>query len=132
MKNSSTTFTDRFEEEMKRSGLSKATIADKIGVSKSTITRYADGSMGPNASSIAKLSLLFGCSADYLLGLTSKRNDSADPIMKESDVHYEADDRVRKLLKLTDEELESLSRKQIEEIYAFIEFQIERSKKAAE
>ncbi|WP_215115397.1 helix-turn-helix domain-containing protein [Exiguobacterium sp. s80] len=132
MKNSSTTFTDRFEEEMKRSGLSKATIADKIGVSKSTITRYADGSMGPNASSIAKLSLLFGCSADYLLGLTSKRNASADPIMKESDVHYEADDRVRKLLKLTDEELESLSRKQIEEIYAFIEFQIERSKKAAE
>lgn len=132
MKNSSTTFTDRFEEEMKRSGLSKATIADKIGVSKSTITRYADGSMGPNASSIAKLSLVFGCSADYLLGLTSKRNASAEPIMKESDVHYEADDRVRKLLKLTDEELESLSRKQIEEIYAFIEFQIERSKKAAE
>lgn len=132
MKNSSTTFTDRFEEEMKRSGLSKSTIADKIGVSKSTITRYADGSMGPNASSIAKLSLLFGCSADYLLGLTSKRNSSADPIMKESDVHYEADESIRKLLKLTDEELESLSRKQIEEIYAFIEFQVERSKKAAE
>lgn len=132
MKNSSITFTDRFEEEVKRSGLSKAAIADKIGVSKSTITRYSDGSIGPNASSIAKLSLLFGCSADYLLGLTPERNSSGEPLTKESNVYYETDDSIRKLLKLTDEELESLSRKQIEEIYAFIEFQVERSKKAAE
>ncbi|WP_214855618.1 helix-turn-helix transcriptional regulator [Exiguobacterium sp. s130] len=129
MKSSSITFTDRFEEEVKRSGMSKAAIAEKIGVSKSTISRYADGTMGPNASSIAKLSLLFGCSSDYLLGLTSERNNSSVPSIGESNIYYEADENIKKLLKLTEEELESLSRKQIEEIYAFIEFQIERSKK---
>lgn len=52
--------------------------------------------------------------------------------MTESDVHYEDNDSIRKLLKITDEELESLSRKQIEEIYAFIESQIERNKKTTE
>lgn len=131
MKNSSITFMNRFEEEVKRSGLSKAAIAEKIGVSKSTITRYSDGSIGPNATSIAKLSLLFGCSTDYLLGLTEERYPQVST-MNESDVYYQADENIKSMLKLTDEELKSLSRKQIEEIYAFIEFQIERSKKAAE
>lgn len=131
MKNSSVTFMNRFEEEVKRSGLSKAAIAEKIGVSKSTITRYSDGSIGPNATSIAKLSLLFGCSTDYLLGLTEERYPQVST-MNESDVYYQADENIKSMLKLTDEELNSLSRKQIEEIYAFIEFQIERSKKAAE
>lgn len=131
MKNSSVTFMNRFEEEVKRSGLSKAAIAEKIGVSKSTITRYSDGSIGPNATSIAKLSLLFGCSTDYLLGLTEERYPQVST-MNESDVYYQADENIKSMLKLTDEELQSLSRKQIEEIYAFIEFQIERSKKAAE
>lgn len=129
MNSSSITFKDRFEEEVKRSGLSKASIAEKIGVSKSTISRYYDGSIGPNASSIAKLSLLFGCSADYLLGLTSERNSTVAPLGGKSNGYIEADENIRKLLKLTEEELDSLSRKQIEEIYAFIEFQIERSKK---
>lgn len=131
MNSSSMTFMNRFEEEVKRSGLSKAAIAEKIGVSKSTITRYSDGSIGPNAASIAKLSLLFGCSTDYLLGLTEERYPSV-PMMRESDVYYQADENIKSMLKLTDEELQSLSRKQIEEIYAFIEFQIEKSKKAAE
>ncbi|WP_393965228.1 helix-turn-helix domain-containing protein [Exiguobacterium sp. S22-S28] len=74
MKDASEIFRDRFEEEMKKSGLNKASIAETIGVSKSTISRYYDGSIGPHATSIAKLSLLFGCSSDYLLGLSEERN----------------------------------------------------------
>jgi len=132
MNNFSIQFKDRFAEEMKRSGFLRATVAEKIVVSKSTISRYSDGSMGPKTSSIAKLSLLFGCNTDYLLGLTPERNSSGEPSMTESDVHYEDNRSIRKLLKITDEELESLSRKQIEEIYAFIESQIKRNKKTTE
>lgn len=72
-------FKDRCAEEMKRSGFLRATVAEKIRVSKSKISRYSDGSMGSNTSSIAKLSLLFCCNTDYLLALTLERNSFGEP-----------------------------------------------------
>lgn len=108
-------FTARFNEELKRSGLTKAEVSREIDVSKSTISRYSDGSILPNADTLANICLLFKCSADYLLGLNQLRN--LDSIKDDhSNLYLNFD-------------ISNLAPQKIEEIKTFIEYQISRTKK---
>lgn len=62
--------------ERSRMGLSQKDLASKIGVSLTTVSRWEQGRAVPNGSDLVKMRKLFGCSTDYLLGLTDERKSS--------------------------------------------------------
>lgn len=59
--------------ERVRLGMTQEELAEKIGVSESTLRAWEKGEREPNVSSLRFLSGVFGCSSDYLLGLTDER-----------------------------------------------------------
>lgn len=59
--------------ERKRIGLRQSDLADRLEVSKSTIERWEQGRGLPNADQLIVLHSIFGCSIDYLLGITDER-----------------------------------------------------------
>ena len=73
----------------KEANLSQQRLADKLGVSRSTIAMWESGASQPDHSSIRQMALLFHVSADYLLGLTDVRvryDDCAEEIQNQSTV----------------------------------------------
>ncbi len=58
---------EKILEQRKRYGLSQEDLAEKLCVSRQTISRWEMGSAMPDASNLLQLSDLFGVSADYLL-----------------------------------------------------------------
>lgn len=65
--------------ERARLGLSARDVARKIGVGVGTLLRWESGEAEPMAGNIIKLSHLYGCSPEYLLGLTSERKQDLIP-----------------------------------------------------
>ena len=65
---------DKILELRKKSGLSQEEMAEKLNVSRQTISRWEVGTAQPDAGNLRQLSLLFGVTADYLLN-----NDSESP-----------------------------------------------------
>lgn len=63
--------------ERKRLGLSQEELGEKIGRSRTAIGRWEDNPLIISAEDIQKLVDLFGCSSDYLLGLTDERTPHA-------------------------------------------------------
>lgn len=59
--------------ERHRLGLTQLELADRIGVSANAVSAWENGSFEPNSNSLKKLSKLFSCSTDYLLGLSDER-----------------------------------------------------------
>lgn len=53
-----------------RMGISQEQLANRLGVSRQTVYRWEKGKAKPPASAIYMMADLFGCSTDYLLGLT--------------------------------------------------------------
>jgi transcriptional regulator with XRE-family HTH domain len=54
-------------------GLNQDGLAKMIGVSQATVSSWELGKSEPGSESIKKMSRIFGCSADYLLGLSANR-----------------------------------------------------------
>lgn len=59
--------------ERMRIGLTQAELASAIGVSTNTVSNWETGGFEPTSESLKKLTKLFKCSSDYLLGLTEER-----------------------------------------------------------
>lgn len=59
--------------ERVRLGLRQADLAEKLGVGISTVLRWERERLSPSASQLVMMAELFGCSTDYLLGLTDER-----------------------------------------------------------
>lgn len=68
------------------SGFTQQEIADKLGISRSTIGMYETGAREPDYSTLEAIADLFNVDIDYLLGRTSKTT-----ILPES-VYYLNDD----------------------------------------
>jgi transcriptional regulator with XRE-family HTH domain len=49
-------------------------LADRLGVSQQTISKYENGEREPDHNTLTKISELFSVSIDYLLGQTDIRN----------------------------------------------------------
>ena len=60
-------------DERARAGLTAQEVADKIGVSVNSVTGWERGESEPLGTSLLKLAKLYGCSPDYLIGLTEQR-----------------------------------------------------------
>lgn len=59
--------------ERVRLGLPLKEAAGRLGVATNTLSNWEMGRTVPNGSDLTKLSRLYGCSADYLLGITEER-----------------------------------------------------------
>lgn len=59
--------------ERSRRDLTQEQLAEKLGVAESTIRRWEEGTTKPSSKMLATMAGLFGCTTDYLLGLTEER-----------------------------------------------------------
>ena len=57
------------EAERVRCGMTRAAMAEQLGVSRSTLRNWLRGGTEIPASKLAEMARLFRCSSDYLLGL---------------------------------------------------------------
>ena len=60
-------FQQKFLMLRKRAGLSQDELADKLGVTRQTISRWEQGTACPDMYNLKQISKLFGVSADYLI-----------------------------------------------------------------
>ena len=61
--------TENLKKEIEQSGLKKSEIADRIGISRATLSQYLSGRAQPTLATLAKLCKVLDCSADDILGL---------------------------------------------------------------
>ena len=69
-------FSQRFKELRKEKKITQAQIAEKIEVSRGSISFYELGSRMPDIDILYNMCQFLGCSADYLIGLTDFKGDS--------------------------------------------------------
>jgi ribosome-binding protein aMBF1 (putative translation factor) len=74
----SVNFYDNVEAERARNHFTIAELAEKLDVDERTYRKWRDENTDLKASYIKRFADIFGCSSDYLLGLTDKirRKDS--------------------------------------------------------
>lgn len=63
----------RIKSERERAGLSVEHVSDTLGVHQNTVRGWERGEYEPTSKNIVQLTALYGCSADYLLGLSEER-----------------------------------------------------------
>ncbi|WP_277680031.1 helix-turn-helix domain-containing protein [Gracilibacillus dipsosauri] len=74
-------FSDRLKRIREKENMSREILANKLGVSYSTIAKYESGVREPDFSTLEKLSTVLDVSVDYLLGKSDKeRETDFDPI----------------------------------------------------
>ena len=93
---------------MEENNMKQNVVADQIGVSEVTISRYISGKRTPRLDIIIKIANLFKVSTDYLLGITSNSSQS----LNSGNLNTDISEIVHKLYSLKSDE--HLSQKQIE------------------
>lgn len=77
-----------------KAGLSQVELAKKLGVSRSSIGAYENGTRQPSNDTLVKMSELFGCSVDHLLtgksSLVISNKDPYHPGMNEVELYDES------------------------------------------
>lgn len=68
-------FGKKFRECRKAAGLKQQVAAQLIGVSQSSISEYERDIYEPTAEVLVKMSIAYGVSVDFLLGITDDPND---------------------------------------------------------
>ena len=54
-------------------GWKQSDLAEKLGTTQATICLWENGKVVPSSGAIVKMAKLFGCTTDYLLGLSDSR-----------------------------------------------------------
>ena len=66
------------EKKRVQNGLTQKQVAAKMGVSEKTVCQWEKGVRRPNIDMLVKLTEVFGCTADELLGIERKKPDPED------------------------------------------------------
>ena len=66
------TFSEKLLELRRREGLSQEQLADRLGVTRQSVSKWESGAAAPELSKLVALSELFSVSVDYLVGLTDE------------------------------------------------------------
>ena len=61
------TFSEKLLELRRREGLSQEQLADRLGVTRQSVSKWESGAAAPELSKLVALSDLFGVSVDYLV-----------------------------------------------------------------
>ena len=64
---------ERVTAERERLGMKQAELSREIGVSKQMINAIEKGLRDPSEKILVRMAKIFGCTTDYLLGLSDKR-----------------------------------------------------------
>ncbi len=72
----------------KKAGMSQEALAEKLSVSRQTVSRWELGSAEPDAGNLRELSKLFGVTADYLLN-DDYESDGDIPRVREAEASLE-------------------------------------------
>lgn len=67
---------NNIRSERVRKRMTQAQFASEVGVAESTVRDWESGRSDPNMSSIVRMTQIFGCSADYVIGLSDERKAS--------------------------------------------------------
>lgn len=59
--------------ERTRMGLSQSQLAEKLGKGRATIAKWESDPFSISGTNLCKLSNFFGCSIDYILGISDER-----------------------------------------------------------
>ena len=70
---------DRLKELRKRKGLSQVALAERLGLSKSTIGAYETGDITPSVDALNTIADFFNVDIDYLLGKEEGSTYYLDP-----------------------------------------------------
>lgn len=76
---------DKIKALREARGLTQASLAKKLGITRSGVNAWEMGLTVPSTQSIVELALIFGVSTDYLLGLNNSASIPVDGL-SESDV----------------------------------------------
>ena len=71
---------DKIIENRKKNGWSQEKPADKLGVSRQSVSKWESAQSVPDMKKILQLSEIFGVTTDYLLGLSETKKHAADDI----------------------------------------------------
>lgn len=64
---------NNFASERIRKGLTQSQLAERVGVSRETVSRWERGATMPSIDRVVSAADFFDCSTDYLLGRTDER-----------------------------------------------------------
>jgi len=73
---------DRIKELRENYGLTRLEMAKRLGVNKSTITRYENGEMNPTIDMLIKIRETFGVTVDWITGVDTNGEDKYIPAIK--------------------------------------------------
>ena len=76
---------DKIMNERKRNGWSQEELADKLGVSRQSVSKWESAQSVPDLNRIIKLAEIFGVTTDYLLK-EELENSFEQQVVKEDDV----------------------------------------------
>ena len=65
------------KSERVRSGMSVREVSDALDVSQQTVRLWEQGRSKPSGESLVRLAHLYGCTPEYLLGMTDERKAAA-------------------------------------------------------
>ena len=85
-------FQNIFKRLRTSSGLTQAEIAEKLGISRSTIGMYETGAREPDFETLEKIADFFNVDTDFLLGRTNKTT-----MLPETAGHYYLNDETREI-----------------------------------
>lgn len=85
-------FQNIFKRLRTSSGLTQVEMAEKLGISRSTIGMYETGAREPDFETLEKIADFFNVDTDYLLGRTEKTS-----ILPETVGHYYLNDETREI-----------------------------------
>ena len=80
-------FISRLDQVRKEKGLTQRELANKVGVTEVSMSRYVNGARTPSGPIVVNIAKALGISVDYLVGISSvkKRQTNADRIRNMSD-----------------------------------------------
>lgn len=98
-----------FKQERERNGLTQSELAELLGVSQQTISKYENGSREPDLENLIRMSKIFHVTTDYLLGLSEP---TSTYLLHEEESNYFREEislRLKKLMEERNTDSESLA-----------------------
>lgn len=114
-----------FKSERERCGMTQNDLAEQLGVSQQTISKYENGSREPDLENLIRMSKIFHVTTDYLLGLTDSTSAYTLHEKDYGNVNPKISERVTQLMEEKSMDLLSLSSAcnlSPEELRLFLEF----------
>lgn len=69
----------RLQEYRKTAGMDQRDLADELGIAVQTVSSWETGARRPNIDMLIRLTEIFGCTADELLGIERKTSERDVP-----------------------------------------------------